>query len=108
MTEGQQVATTILQQIKAADFWCLARCGYRQPQAESPNGTHCGQLTFRVTITSNSTKHYITVALMPNDTYTVERIKIKRGTYERIVEGSHDNVYCDQLVDIIDSLTQNR
>ena len=89
------IANTILKQIKAADKWALAACGFRQPVA-TENGVQ-----FRVSITSPSTKHYIKITLDPSDTYTVERIKVKRGSYEIINEAEISGVYCDQLASVV-------
>jgi hypothetical protein len=53
-----------------------------------------------VTITSPATKHYIIIELTHMDEYKVQRIKIKRGTYERIVE-EETTCYCDNLAAVV-------
>lgn len=94
-TSAQDIARTILKQIKAADFWALGACGARQYVALD-NGVQ-----FRVTITSPRTHHKIRIHLNAMDTYDVERIKIKRGSYEVIIEESAEGIYADQLAGVV-------
>jgi hypothetical protein len=100
MTNEQQIATTIRDQIKAADLWCLGACGARDFVALNQTDDRRGGLKFRVTITSPQTKHYINIELTQMDEYQVQRIKIKRGTYEVIIE-EDTTCYCDNLAAII-------
>ena len=95
-TEQQQIALTIREQIKAADFWCLPACGARDLKYLDATEDRRGGLQFRVTITSPQTKHYIIIELTHMDEYKVQRVKIKRGTYEVIVE-EETECYCDNL-----------
>ena len=96
MTETQQIANTIRDQIKTADRWCLPACGARDLLALDATEDRRGGLKFRVTITSPRTKHYIVIELTHLDEYLVKRIKIKRGTYEIIIE-EEETCYCDTL-----------
>jgi hypothetical protein len=100
MSNQQQIAKTIRDQIKAADFWCLAACGARDLIALDATDERRGGLKFRVTITSPQTKHYIIIELTHMDEYKVQRIKIKRGTYEVIVE-EETTCYCDNLAEVL-------
>ena len=94
--EQRQIAQTILQQIKAADIWCLPACGARDKVALNRNDDRRGGVQFRVTITSPSTHHKIIIELTHLDEYLVKRIKIKRGTREIIVE-EEAGCYCENL-----------
>lgn len=108
MSEAKQVAATIMQQIKAIDPWALPSWAARQFTCSGPCEEHRGNLSFRVTITAPNTRHYISITLNGRDTYDVERIKIKRGSYERLIEGRTENVYFDQLVEVIDNLCRGK
>jgi len=98
--EQRQIAGTILNQIKAADVWCLPACGARDLVALDRNDDRRGGLMFRVTITSPRTFHKIIIELTHMDEYKVQRVKIKRGTYEVIVE-EEETCYCDQLAAVV-------
>lgn len=100
MTETQQIAITIRNQIMAADRWCLAACGARLYAALDANKDRRGGLRFRVTITSPSTHHLIFIELTHMDEYKVQRIKIKRGSYERIIE-EETTCYCENLAEVV-------
>ena len=100
MTETQQIANTIRSQIKAADFWCLAACGARDYIALDANEDRRGGLMFRVTITSPRTHHKIIIELTHLDEYKVQRVKIKRVTYEVIIE-EETTCYCDNLAAVV-------
>jgi hypothetical protein len=94
------VATTIRSQIMTADRWCLAACGARDYGTLDANKDRRGGLQFRVTITSPSTYHLIHIELTHTDEYRVKRIKIKRGSHERITE-ERATVTVDNLADTL-------
>lgn len=98
--ERIQIADTIRQQIKAADIWCLPACGARDLATLDANEERRGGLRFRVTITSPSTHHIIFIELTHMDEYRVQRVKIKRGSHERIIE-EEETCYCDNLAAIV-------
>jgi hypothetical protein len=100
MSETQQIALTIRDQIKAADLWCLPACGARDMVALNRNDDRRGGLQFRVTITSPRTFHKIIIELTHMDEYKVQRIKIKRGTYEVIVE-EEETCFCENLAAVV-------
>jgi hypothetical protein len=96
----QLIAATIHDQIKAADKWCLMACGARDLAAMARTDARQGGLRFRVTITGPQTKHYIVVELTHQDEYKVQRVRVKRGTHEIIVE-REAFCYCDNLAEVI-------
>jgi hypothetical protein len=79
MTNQQQIALTIRDQIKAGDFWCLPTCGARDFIALDATDERRGGLKFRVTIT-RGTKHYIIITLTHMNEYHVQRIKLVNPT----------------------------
>ncbi len=91
MAYDPQIAETILDQINEADKWCLPACGARNLGALDQLNGRRGGLQFRVTITSPQTHHKIIIELTDRDEYKVQRIKIKRGSHEVIVE---DSIIC--------------
>jgi hypothetical protein len=94
------IAHTIREQINEVDRWCLAACGARDLVTLDANEDRCGGLQFRVTITSPRTFHKIIIELTHMDEYKVQRIKIKQGSDEVIVEESA-TCYCDYLAEVI-------
>ncbi len=100
MEYDPQVAETILRQIIEADKWCLPACGARDMGALDQLNGRRGGLQFRVTITSPNTFHKIIIELTHWDEYKVQRIKIKRGTHEVIVEESII-CQCDSLAAVV-------
>ena len=104
MTEQQQIAEIIRRQIMEADYWCLAACGARLYAALDANEDRCGGLRFRVTITSPATHHLIIIELTHMDEYKVQRVKIKRGSHERIIE-EETTCYCDNLAAVVYGMT---
>lgn len=95
-----RIATNIRSQIMTADRWCLAACGARDYGTLDANKDRRGGLQFRVTITSPSTYHLIYIELTHTDEYKVKRIKIKRGSRERITE-EETMCDCDNLAAVI-------
>lgn len=100
MTDSQRIAQTILKQIKAADFWCLAACGARDYVALDRDENRRGGIMFRVTIHPRKF-HKIVITYTPMDDYNVELVLIDRKTYETKVEKSAESVYADQLGAIV-------
>jgi hypothetical protein len=97
---AQEVANTIIDQIKATDRSALmswAARGFKYSSKE------LGSLTFMVSnnpkVKSNA---FVEVTLMGNDTYTVSVYRMQKGEQKiiKVVE----EVYCDMLVDIIDNI----
>jgi hypothetical protein len=51
-------------------------------------------------------KGHIKIALAWNDTYTIKAMKVRKG--EAKVCDSYDNVYCDQLIEILDTMIEGK
>jgi hypothetical protein len=100
MTETQQIAQTILRQIKAADFWCLGACGARDYVALDRTDKRRGGIMFRVTIQPRKF-HKIVVTYTAMDDYDVELVLIDRKTYTHKVEKSASGVYADNLAAVV-------
>jgi hypothetical protein len=94
-----EVAKTIASQIPVMDKMAI---GYREPQMLAQNDERSGGLNFRV----NSNRKYCDVELTYMDTYRVTYFRFKRGTNERIVLASSDDVYCHELGTTLYSMTQ--
>ena len=75
----------------------LMACGAREFVCK-PDENNNGFLRFRVNKTIN--QQFIIITLMPNDLYKVELVKYNRK-YEKILLESAEDVYCDDLRDII-------
>lgn len=93
--ESVQIAKTIIQQIKACDFWFLGAIGAHQFVALPSSGEFQGGVRFRV----NGIKHkgYVSIELRWVDDYTIKFLS-RAGEVVKTTEG----VYCDMLVDILD------
>ena len=101
-TQRREVAHTILAQLRAdGPLGVLAACGARDFLALDSDSYGLGGLDFRVTITSPRTRHHVRVLLAADDTYTVLRLKVKRGSYEVEEEERHEGVYADQLAAVV-------
>jgi len=94
--KNMSVQQTILDQIKATDFWALGAWGAREYKAYGTT------LAFRV----NGTKlkrGWITIEYVEGqDLYTVEAVQYWKA--ERKVKKSVDMVYADMLVSVIDGI----
>ncbi len=122
MSTQTELAQTIINQIKATDFWALGSWGSSNYLALPENDKNYGGLRFEVrNCRTFKGKAFVRVELDFNDTYTVKLYKIKNLTAKlkrelwakpefdpkdmEVVIGEHKDVYNDQLVQIIDSLT---
>jgi hypothetical protein len=97
--EQQVIAKTILQQIRAADRWCLAACGARDLVALDGNQDRQGGLMFRVTINPRLF-HKIIIELTWADEYKVTLWGGKR----QAIEGEELQVvecFCDNLAEVV-------
>ncbi len=97
---GLRIAMNIRAQINTSDRWCLVACSARDFIALDSNNDRRGGLQFRVTITSPRTFHKIIIELNHLDEYEVQRVKIKRVTYEVVVE-EEMVCSCDYLAEVI-------
>jgi hypothetical protein len=90
-----EIAKTIIEQIKYADRFFLMAIGARNFACLSENKERMGGLEFQC----NGFKHkgWCKVELKYNDTYRIQFVNKKRELVKTVEE-----VYCDQLVDILD------
>jgi hypothetical protein len=93
--QSVQIAKTIIQQIKACDFWFLGAVGAKNYLALPESTEFQGGVRFKV----NGLKHkgYVSIELRWADDYTIKFLS-RAGAVTKTVEG----VYCDMLVDILD------
>lgn len=60
-----------------------------------------GRSGTRFRVAASSKRQFIEIELMPNDTYEITSFRLKRVTDEKIIIEKHDDIYCDQLTEII-------
>jgi hypothetical protein len=105
---SQEIAKTIIQQIKATDYWALGAWGYHNPVAlregQEKYGYILGGIQFDVKAKKLPRGGKVIVYLMGNDTYTVRIVRI-HGTKVNEIK-LVDNVYCDDLMRIIDQIIE--
>lgn len=68
-------------------------CGARQPRCSSD-----GKLAFRV---ESKPMRFVEVTLNADDTYAVEYLRIKRGSYQRVSIEKAEGVYAEDLGETI-------
>lgn len=92
------VANTIVAQIKALDKWALGAWGLFNPANKMVGGENF--LRFK---TSGSVhwKGFVQVTLNGKDLYDIEFSRVRAG--KKIIDKTVDDVFCDQLVKIIDA-----
>jgi hypothetical protein len=93
--QSVQIAKTIIQQIKACDFWFLGAVGAKNYIALPESTEFQGGVRFKV----NGLKHkgYVSIELRWADDYTITFLN-RTGAVVKTTKG----VYCDMLVDILD------
>jgi len=105
----QIIAKTIIQQIKATDYWALGAWGARNYVAlnggKEKHGYILGGIQFDISGKKLQRGGKVLVYLMGNDTYTVRVIRI-HGTNVNEVKLVKE-VYCDDLMRIIDQIIEN-
>ena len=109
---GMETANEIRRQIKVGDVWALGAWGAREfvgyPEGdEGMNGAYIlGGLRFRVKTPRYSRGCIVCIYLMGDDTYSIRVCRCIGTTVTELafVEG----VYCDQLVQVIDGLIENK
>jgi hypothetical protein len=104
----QQIAKTIISQIKAMDYWSLAAWGARNyvSYAEGEQGEIgyiLGGVQFDVS--GHKVKGKVIVYLMGDDTYTVRVIKVRgmKVTEVALIK----NVYCEDMMSVIDGIVEH-
>jgi hypothetical protein len=93
----EQVAKTIISQIKSIDFWFLASIGYNSPSF------YKNSLSFKVN--GSKVGHaWVKITLNSMDTYDIEVFKIRK--FKAIDLGKSEGVYSDMLVDVLKNLVE--
>lgn len=90
-----EIAKTIMNQIKAIDYWALGAYGANTYASMSEDETRMGGLTFKVN--GYNHKGWVKIELTWSDEYRIHFINRKRVNV-KTVEG----VYCDELVQVLD------
>lgn len=116
MSKAVEIANTIRQQIAAGydrsgmnrGNYLMMCWGARQyaalPEQKIGEKLQLGGLQFRVS--GYKHKGLVIVRLMANDTYKVEIGNVVKGSWK--AKKTFDEVYCDQLTEIIDDSVENR
>ena len=102
MTHTIEIVNTIKQQIVAQSPMALMSYAARDFVALNETDTKHGGLQFRTS--GHKHKGLVLINLMVNDTYTVETVKIRKGQVK--VCDSYDNVYADQLIEVLDHMVE--
>ena len=106
---GQLVAKTIIQQIKATDFWALGSWGaknyvfYREGE-QGKYGYILGGIQFDVNGAKCKRGTKVIIFLMGDDTYKVRIVRVYNSELTEIK--TVDNVYCDELMSTIDEIIE--
>jgi len=103
-TEALAYATEIKRQIVAQSPMALMSYAAQKFVAHGENDNRRAALEFRVSGFKH--KGLIRISLGWNDLYTVEAIKVRKGEVK--VCGSRDEVYFDELVEVLDSLIEGK
>ncbi len=98
MENNKAIATTILQQIKAADRWALGSWGSREMVALDRG------VQFRVS--GSKLRGKIRIVLNGMDTYDLTSYRLRN--HDAVVVQEFTDIYCDQLVAILDSMIEKR
>jgi hypothetical protein len=95
----ERVADIILGQIRATDRMALFAWGTSKYIAYPSTDTHNGALSFEARNNPNfREKVIVKVELAYNDTYTIRLFKYNKEIITK------SDVYCDQLVEVIDGI----
>lgn len=101
-----EIANTILGQIRATDRMALWAWGAKDFMAlngsDEASKVSLGGVQFKVSGMKH--KGIVKVNLMANDTYTVVIGSVRKGEWK--VKSSTDDVYCDNLMEVIDGLIE--
>jgi len=104
MTRTMEIANTIKHQITAQSPMALMSYAARDFVALNETDTKHGGLQFRTS--GYKHKGLVMINLMFNDTYTIETVKIRKGEVK--VCDSYDDVYFDQLIEVLDHMVEGR
>ncbi len=103
-TPTLHIAKTIQHQIVAQSPTALMSYGAYDFIALNETDKRHGGFQFRC----RGLKHtgLVMINLMFNDTYTIETVKIRKGEVK--VCDSYDDVYADQLIEVLDHMVEGR
>ncbi|QJX80231.1 hypothetical protein [Priestia megaterium] len=99
-----KIANEIRKQIMHLDFWALAGWGATDV-SEHYRAVENG-LAFKISTPRYQRGAWVKVVLNAMDTYNIEVLRII-GTEKKIL-GNLDDIYAEQLVEVIDSLIENK
>ena len=102
----RHVAETIMEQVKAFDPWAFAAYGAQGFVSLPENEKRLGGLDFKVN--GRAHKGSVMISLMPNDTYMVQAYKYakSKGTVKIKTLEIVKDVYCEQLVPVLDRIIE--
>ena len=101
-TPTLHIAKTIQHQIVAQSPADLMSYAARDFVALNETDNRHGGLQFRTS--GYKHKGLVVINLMFNDTYTIETVKIRKGEVK--VCDSYDDVYADQLIEVLDHMVE--
>ena len=89
----------------ALDYWALARWGaHKYGFIPAKETTHLGGIHFSVTkckFHPGNVGGKVIITLNGLDLYDIELGYVSRGSYEWVSVKTFEDIYCDQLVDIL-------
>ena len=100
----QQIAETIMQQIRATDKWAMGAWGARERVILNQTSERRGGLMFRVS--GSKLRGKVTIELTYLDTYNVTSYRF-RNHQAHVVSAATD-IYCDRLMDTVNSMGEKR
>lgn len=103
LPSNKEVAQTILSQIKALDYWFLARIGFNSASYSNNslnfkvNGSKVGRADVKITLNSM-------------DTYDITVSKTRKSGFTYVTKelGKSEDIYCDGLVDSLNYLVEGK
>lgn len=104
MTETVAIASEIKRQIVGQSPMALMSYAAKDFVALGETKSRRAALQFRVS--GYKHKGLVLINLAWNDTYTIETVKIRKG--EVNVCESYDNVYFDQMIEVLDHMVEGR
>ena len=102
MTRTIEIANTIKHQINAQSPMALMSYAARDFVALSETNKRHGGLQFKVS--GHKHKGLVLINLAFNDTYTVEAVKIRKGSVT--ICNILKDVYADQLIEVLDNFVE--
>jgi hypothetical protein len=102
MKMSQQIAKTILDQIKAIDFWALGAYGAHEYVAlsEDEKTSRLGGVMFKCSGTKLLRGGRAIIELKANDTYTIRVGRMVKGGFVKLTE--HSDAHAEDLVNVLE------